>query len=200
MEKALADEVTSFTPNLALLKILIVGKSQSIVHYQLSLEEFTKQYPKMNLPVMPKIIDASRSFELKQEKSNLQFSQSFDAPHYFVLVYKTESKIEDVVSKTLEGFNQNQFKSQGLKVSNLILDESQSLTFVSDLSNMNEAQEYYRVFTEKQPTLTALKNHKFNTFVITKSNFDILYRTKSLDEYLQFFEKLSPEKSITSLD
>jgi hypothetical protein len=41
-------------------------------------------------------------------------------------------------------------------------------------------------------SLTELGNHKFDTFVITKDNFDIFYRTKGLDEYLKFFETNYP--------
>jgi hypothetical protein len=37
--------------------------------------------------------------------------------------------------------------------------------------------------------MTPLGNYNFHNFVITKDNFDIFYRTKGLDEYIQFFEK-----------
>jgi len=191
LNKALSEEKTSFTPNLQLLKILVIGKIESIAQYQYSLDEFIKNNPETEVTdYAKKLLATSRDFELKREKEKgIQYIRSFDEPHYFVLVYKTEAKIEDITSKTLDGFNQTFFKEQGLKVSNLILNESLSITFVSDLSRMNPALEYYRTFTEKQPSLNALKNHKFNTFVITKNNFDIFYRTKGLDEYLQFFEK-----------
>ena len=50
----------------------------------------------------------------------------------------------------------------------------------------------YKTFNEKLSTLNELRNHKFHSFVITKDNFDIFYRTKGLDEYIQFFEKNYP--------
>lgn len=191
LNKALAEEKTYFTPNLELLKILVIGNSESIAQYQFNLDEFIKNNPDTEVTdYAKKLLTASRDFELRREKEKgIQYNRSFDEPHYFVLVYKTEAKIEDIASKTLDSFNQTNFKELGLKVSNLILNESLSITFVSDLSRMNAALEYYRIFNEKQPALNALKNHKFNTFVITKNNFDIFYRTKGLDEYLQFFEK-----------
>jgi len=191
LNKALAEEKTSFTPNLELLKILVIGKTESIAQYQLNLDNFIKNNPETEVTdYAKKLLAASRDFELKREKEKgIQYIRSFDEPHYFVLVYKTEARLEDNASKTLDAFNQANFKDLSLKVSNLILNESLSITFVSDLPRMDAAQEYFRSFTEKQSTFNALKNHKFNTFVITKNNFDIFYRTKGLDEYLQFFEK-----------
>lgn len=191
INKALDEEKTTFTPNLELLKILVIGPSESLAQYQYNLDEFIKNNPEAEVASYAKrLLSASRDFELKREKERgIQYGTSFDEPHYFVMVYKTETKIEDITSKTMDAFNQANFKELSLKVSNLILNEGLSITFVSDLPKMKAALEYYRTFNEKQPSLNALKNHKFNTFVITKNNFDIFYRTKGLDEYLQFFEK-----------
>jgi hypothetical protein len=93
---------------------------------------------------------------------------------------------------SLERFNQQHFKISKLKTSNLTLNEEYALTMVSELPGVTQAMEYKKTFTEKLGTLNELRNHKFNSFVITKDNFNIFYRTKGLDEYLQFFEKNYP--------
>ncbi|MDL5047611.1 tetratricopeptide repeat protein [Oscillatoria amoena NRMC-F 0135] len=199
LNEALALEKTAFTPNLELLKILTLGKTDEIARYQYRLEEFIKQYPETEITAYAqKLLKASRDFELRREKERgIKYIPSFDEPHYFVIIYPTKIKLEDIASKALDGFNQSNFASEGLKVSNLIFDETHSITFVSGLNARKDAQQYYRTFIEKQPTLNTLKPHKFDTFVITKNNFDIFYRTKGLHEYLQFFEKkLYPKKSV----
>jgi hypothetical protein len=66
------------------------------------------------------------------------------------------------------------------------------MILVVDLQQVTQALSYMQTFNENMPRLTELQNHKFNTFVITKDNFDIFYRTKGLDEYLKFFEKNYP--------
>lgn len=191
LDEALALDKTTFTPNLELLKILVLGKTEEIARYQYRLESFIKQYPETEVTAYAeKLLKASRDFELKREKEKgIKYIASFDEPHYFVMIFRTDAKLEDVAAKALDGFNQTHFASAGLKVSNLIFNETNSITFVSGLTGMKDAQQYYRTFIEKQPGLNALKNHKFDTFVITKNNFDIFYRTKGLHEYLQFFEK-----------
>ncbi|MBX2969184.1 MAG: tetratricopeptide repeat protein [Cyclobacteriaceae bacterium] len=191
LDEALALDKTAFTPNLELLKVLALGKTEEIARYQYRLESFIKQYPEAEVTAYAeKLLKASRDFELKREKEKgIKYIASFDEPHYFVMIFRSDAKLEDVAAKALDGFNQTNFSSAGLKVSNLIFNETNSITFVSGLSGMKDAQQYYRTFIEKQPGLNALKSHKFDTFVITKNNFDIFYRTKGLHEYLQFFEK-----------
>ena len=191
IDEAMALEKTSFIPNLGLLKILVVGKTENISQYQFSLDTFIKAYPDSELiPYAQKLLQASRDFQLKKEKEKgIQYIRSFEEPHYFVLVLSRETKMEDVVSETLDSFNASNFKDLNLKVSTLTLNDTYTLTLVSDLPRISAALEYYKTFTEKRPTFTGLKDYKFSSFVITKDNFDIFYRTKGLDEYVQFFEK-----------
>ncbi|HEU5289501.1 MAG TPA: tetratricopeptide repeat protein [Cyclobacteriaceae bacterium] len=191
INETIALEKSTFIPNLELLKVLIVGKTENISQYQFALDKFIKDYPESELIAYAQtLLQSSRDFQLKREKEKgIQYIASFDEPHYFVLVSDRESDIADVATKTLEGFNSSNFKDSNLKVSSLILNDSYTLTLVSDLPNQSSALEYYKSFIEKRSTLTGLKDYKFSNFVITKDNFDIFYRTKGLDEYLQFFEK-----------
>jgi len=191
IQNAIALEKTSFVPNLELLMVLIVGKMENITSYQLALDQFIKQYPESEVTAYAKeLLAASHDFQLKQEKAKgIQFIRSFEEPHYFILVSESADKKEGAISKMLESFNESNFKDLGLKVSNLILNDAYSLTLVADLPRVSSALEYYKAFTEKLSTFTELKSLKFNSFVITKDNFDIFYRTKGLDEYKQFFEK-----------
>lgn len=191
IESALVLENSSFTPNLELLKVLIIGRLENISQYQLALDQFIKQYPESEVTEYAnKLLVASRDFQLKQEKEKgIQFIKSFEEPHYFVLVSETASKKEGVVSQMLESFNKADFSDLGLKVSNLILNETYTITLVADLPRVSSALEYYKTFTENLPSFTEIKSLKINSFVITKDNFDIFYRTKGLDEYIRFFEK-----------
>lgn len=191
IDEALGLEKTPFHANLSLLKVLIIGKTENISQYQFSLETFIKNYPESEtIPYAQNLLQASRDYQTRQEKQKgIQYIRSFEEPHYFVFVSAKESKLVETVSSTLESFNHTEFKELGLKVSTLMLNDAYTLTLVSDLPRLSSALEYYKTFTEKQATFTGLKDHKFSSFVITKDNFDIFYRTKGLDEYLQFFQK-----------
>jgi outer membrane protein assembly factor BamD (BamD/ComL family) len=185
---------TSFSPQLNLLKILVVGRTEDISVYQYQLDEFSKLHA--NTPAgdyAKKLLDTSRAFLENQEKAKgIKYIRSLDEPHYFVLVYKKSENIGSKATSSLEKFNSNYFKELKLKTSNLELNDDYIITLVADLPRVSSAIEYVRTFNEKLPGIAELRNHKFNNFVITKDNFNIFYRTKGLDEYIYFFEKNYP--------
>ncbi|HEY0742752.1 MAG TPA: tetratricopeptide repeat protein [Chryseosolibacter sp.] len=182
---------TSFSPNLKLLRILIIGDTEDISKYQFELEQFIKGNEANSLaPYAKKLLETSRQFQQAEEKRRgIQYIPSFDEPHYFVIVHRRKDKIESLVTSSLENFNAKNFQQAALKTSNLILNDDYGITFVADLTGKSAAVEYFKTFIEKRPSINALGNYNFHNFVITKNNFDIFYRTKGLDEYLQFFEK-----------
>ncbi len=185
---------TSFSPQLELLKILIVGKTEDINQYQYQLDQFSKKYPDSPAgQYATKLLEASREFlKKKEQRLGVQYIRSFEEPHYFVLVYKKSENIGNKASIALEKFNATYFADLKLKTSNLELNDGYIITLVADLPRVSSAIEYVYTFNEKLPGLIELRNHKFDNFVITKDNFNIFYRTKGLDEYLYFFEKNYP--------
>jgi len=195
--QALALGETSFNPSLNLLSVLITGETEDISKYQYQLDQFIKTHEGNDLAAYAqKLLEASRAFQQTQEKrKGIQYILSLEEPHYFVLIYKRSEKMDALASATLESYNQASFADMNLKTSNLIFSDEYALTFVADLPGMNAAIDYYKTFIEKLPALDALRNYKFNNFVITKNNFDIFYRTKGLDEYIQFFEKNYPTEN-----
>jgi tetratricopeptide (TPR) repeat protein len=191
IDQALALGETSFRPSLDLLRILIIGKTEDISKYQFELDRFIKANEQHELAgYAKKLLETSREFVSTQEKrKGIQYIRSLEEPHYFVIVHKKAEKMDDTAAATLESFNKSYFNELNLKTGNLILNDEYALTFVSDLPGISTAIDYYKTFTEKQPSLSGFVNHKFDNFVITKDNFDIFYRTKGLDEYIQFFQK-----------
>jgi len=72
---------------------------------------------------------------------------------------------------------------------NIILNEEKTITIVTDLPNLETALSYFDKFLAQIATGKPFSNYKFYSFVITKDNFQIFYRTKALDEYLTFFDR-----------
>jgi tetratricopeptide (TPR) repeat protein len=191
LDEAFALGETSFTPSLQLLRILITGETEDVTLYQYELGEFIKANEGKEIATYAKkLLDSSREFQSQAEKrKGIQYVKSFDEPHYFVMIYKRTGEVGKIASSVLETFNRTYFTTLNLKTSNLILNEEYALTFVADLPEVRSAVEYFKTFIENQSRISELRNHKFDNFVITRDNFNIFYRTKGLDEYLQFFQK-----------
>jgi tetratricopeptide (TPR) repeat protein len=191
VNQGLKEGDTGFSPQLELLQILITGKTEDITRYQFELEQFIKKYPDISLkPYAERLLAASKALQEKIEKAKgIRFIKAFKEPHFFVIVYKLDDKITDQVSDGLEAFNTSGFKEMKLNTSNLVLNEEFALTMVSELTDRNAAMKYYEDFTAQALLSKPFALYKFYTFVITKDNFDIFYRTKALDEYLTFFDR-----------
>ena len=191
INQALKEGDTGFSQQLDLLQILITGKTEDIAHYQYELGEFIKKYPDGFVkPYAEQLLSASKALQEKIEKSKgIRFIASFREPHYFVVVYKLSDKITDPVSRELESFNRNEFRELKLHSSNLTLNEEFALTMVTEFANRDEAMGYFDKFTGQAAIVKPFALYNFYTFVVTKDNFDIFYRTKALDEYLTFFDR-----------
>ena len=197
IQQAMAMGVTSFTPNLRLLQILIVGATEDINVYQQMLDQFAKENVGTDAAAYAsKLSEGSRNVKARKEvQRGVQYIRSLEEPHYFVMVYGNSENMGSIPTVAFEKFNSDFFKDLKLKVSTLVFNEDSTLTLIADLPRISSALEYIKTFNDKLATLTELRNHKFHSFVITKDNFDILYRTKGLDEYLQFFQKNYPSET-----
>jgi tetratricopeptide (TPR) repeat protein len=182
---------TGFSQQLDLLQILITGKTEDITKYQFSLAEFIRKYPDAGLkPYAEQLLAASKSLQAKIEKARgIRYVASLREPHYFVVLYKLADKITDASSAALDAFNKSEFKELKLTNTNLTFNEEYALTMVAEFSDRDPAMVYFDRFTAASATLKPFALYKFYTFVITKDNFDLFYRTKALDEYLTFFDR-----------
>jgi tetratricopeptide (TPR) repeat protein len=192
VDQASALGKTSFLANLKLLQVLIVGKTQPIASYQEALVDFINNSTEETLKAYAqKLLKLSREFSAKSEEDKrTQYIRSFEEPHFFIIAWPVTETLEvNTTTKLLQRYNTTYFSEENLKVSNLQLNDSYTLVLVGDLPRISTSLEYYKTFIEKRSTFNELKSHKISTFIITKDNFDIFYRTKGLDEYLRFFEK-----------
>lgn len=191
INQALKEGDTGFSQQLELLQILITGKTEDITRYQYELGEYVKKYPDGSLkPYAEQLLAASKALQAKIEKAKgIRFIASFKEPHYFVIVYKLSEKITDPISTGLESFNRTEFKDLKLSSSNLTLNEEFALTMVIQFADRDIAVDYFDQFNSQAAVMKPFALYNFYTFVITKDNFDLFYRTKALDEYLTFFDR-----------
>ena len=189
--QAMKEGETSFTPQLELLKIMITGKTEDVTRYQFELGEYLKKYPDGTLkPYAEQLLGASKTLLEKLERSKgIQFGTSLEGPHNFIIVYNTNDRITNPVSNTIESYNETQWKELKLNTSNLILNDEKTITLVTEFPSRKAALSYFDKFLAQIANAKPLSNYKFYSFVITKDNFQIFYRTKALDEYLTFFDR-----------
>lgn len=191
LQEARELEETSFTPHLEMLDILITGKSGDREAYSQKLQDFISRNENQELVEFAKsLLETLKTTSKKPESEKPVYTRQIEEPHYFVFSYEPSENLEGIATAILNDFNRTNFRDLQLRVSRTELNGSQVLILVSDLPRVSTAIEYYRLISGKLTAIPDLRNHKFNTFVISKGNFNTLYRTQKLHEYLEFFAKV----------
>lgn len=191
LQEARKMEETSFTPYLDMLDILITGKAGNKENYTAKLQDFISRDENPELVELAKsMLESLKAADKSTEPHKPVYTRQIEEPHYFVFCYAPAENLEAKATALLNDFNRNHFHDLQLKISRTELNDSHILILVSDLPRVTTAIEYYRLITGKLTSFAELRNHKFNTFVISKGNFNTLYRSQKLNEYLEFFAKV----------
>lgn len=182
---ALYPDVT-FSANLRLLQILIIGKTSALADYQLALQGFIENYPDHELnPYAKELLVASSTYldSLVKLKAAEYFLSSTEEYFFVVLSLNNEpGKLNEEILMPLLNSN---FKKQNLKVGSLALNDSINMTIVQPFNDKNDALLFFDTIRAEQ----FFDEPKKSSFVISTSNFDILYKSKEIDAYMEFYRK-----------
>lgn len=175
-----------FSANLKILRILIIGKTQPLADYQLALNSFLEEYPDHELNAYAKeLLDASYNYKgnLAKLKAAEYFHSTTDK-YFFVVQTRNPDDAEEVNSKLQELVADN-FGDQRLEIGSLVLSDSTELILVQTFEAIDNALLFIDIVKAKQ----FLDDSINPNFVITETNFDILYKSKEIDAYLEFYKE-----------
>ncbi len=192
VNQALKDHPNNdFSDNLALLKVLIIGKTENIYKYQFELNSFVKQYEESELvPYAEKLITASEQHQINLiNSSKAKFKTNLEKKHLMVIAYENKENAATQVSQYVDAEMQLIDEAKDLRLGNLILSDKYAVILINDFPDKTNAMDFLTVYNNKSQLENQFKNLKFVKFVITNDNFNILYQTKELDSYEKFFER-----------
>lgn len=113
---------------------------------------------------------------------------------HFVIVYvENQDEIKISVSDTkiaIAEFNNQFFKLDNLKMSNLVFDpaKNHSLILIRSFATKEKAMEYYSSVERNKPKFLP-ENAKFKAYPITQKNYREVIKARTLDTYQPFFEE-----------
>ena len=180
----------AFIARLKLLEVMILGKTDDLHNYKYELDKFIEEYPDTEVtPFAKALLQASDEYQkLLISRFGIKFIEDFRQPHYFILVYSNYDDLSESLPGELENYNESMPEDNYLTVGNLVFDENKSMVLVTEFPSKSTATAYLNAFIENNQLLISYPNAKFDTFVITKDNFNIFYQTKALEPYLKFFD------------
>lgn len=136
--------------------------------------------------VSPKVLEKENSGENQAKES--PYKATDDQTHIFVLALSTtDVETAKNLLSDLEAFHTQAFGSSRLRTGNMNLNTDLSIYIISPFSNAEKALSYLKIFQEKFTSTGLNEEVKNKAFFISIENFQVLNRTKDLEEYRQFF-------------
>jgi tetratricopeptide (TPR) repeat protein len=180
---------TSFTANMQLLNILLTGKLDNDDKYKYELDTFIKENPDSEItPYAITLQKSAEDYNARIEKAkSIQYIPDFEQVHYFVMVYESKQNITDKVIDKLKGFNALNYEALQLNTGSLSLNDEFAIALVTEFTGIETSLNYLTMYDEGKQSFEILSNSKISTFVITKDNFGILYKSGGVKEYVKFF-------------
>lgn len=217
IQKTLEDyPLTRNTERLLILDIMVSGKIESRERFRSRLESFIENSKDEQLvelarnmlkPLLSQeelaALDPNQTSELDSANLNQNVSDSvsvanspIDSPykldngqtHIMVLPMSLEeSKNADGLVGDLDTFHAKNFSNARLRTGNMNMNQENAIYIISPFSNADKAKEYYKKFQEDFESSSLNEEMKEKAFFITLENFQILNKSKNIEEYLAFF-------------
>lgn len=135
--------------------------------------------------IAEKALGKLRNQRLAKEESNeVVFTKDEKSVHYFCVVVPITQDLNKI-KIALSNFNSSSFDEKGLKVSNVGLNANSQTVLVKQFANKKEANSYMVAF-KVNPTMKQFVS-QYAYFTITPLNYSILFKSKALKEYEEFF-------------
>ncbi|SFA91641.1 type IX secretion system periplasmic lipoprotein PorW/SprE [Algoriphagus aquimarinus] len=209
--------LTRNTERLLLLDIMNSGKTESRARYRERLEIYIQNTQDQALvelarnmlkPLLssaelaelnPKEIVAADSAQVERSElaenggnealSDSPYEYNASATHIFVIAIDP-GQVEEVKNllADLDSFHSTNFGKDRLRTGNMNMNRENAIYIISPFSNAEKAKEYYSKFQKEFKSEGLPDQVKPNSFVISIENFQVLIKSKNLEEYRTFFK------------
>ena len=188
-------------PQFDFLKALCIGRTQDIIAFEKALTHVVITYPKE--PIKDKaeeILELIRKQKLAvpmpkdttktttdttQAKAKFIFKEDGDY-YWLITIVNGKGDINKFKTK-LSDLNEESFSTSELTISTIFLDFTNQLVSVKNFNGKAKAMNYYNFFKDNKEAFTDLEPGTYQSFIISAENYNIFYKDKNINEYLQFF-------------
>jgi TolA-binding protein len=110
-----------------------------------------------------------------------------DTAHYYVIaVMGTDIDIKKL-NFEVSSFNIFTFNMRTFRVNNHLFSDKLELVSVKPFKNQKQAVNYMKLIENNDVVFDVLKQQRYEQFVISESNFELMQKEKEIDDYLKFY-------------
>lgn len=185
-------------PKFLYLRALSLGKVEVKDSLLNALEKIVRNYPDSEVePLAMNILQKFRIDSTQASPETKKTTQVQDSPfkispnesHFFAIVVINDSVNVPAMKVRMSDFNKKYFSIRKLTINNLMLDNQRQIITVANYSNKEDAMNYYNLFRADDYVVSNINKNNYQTFVISVTNYPILFKDKIVQKYLEFFEE-----------
>jgi hypothetical protein len=189
-------------PRFDLLKAMAIGKTQKLNEFEASLKELIAKYPqgeeRKEAENILKYIEGIRGgadermpddkiLNLPAIVDQSLYRLNKDTVHYYVTVVGKMGYNNGPLKAKISDFNTEFFSLESLTIKNIMLNPLSQLVYVEKFENAAKAKAYFEAIKQKPEIFEGLAVEEYRHFIISAGNFNIYYKDKNIDKYLEFF-------------
>jgi tetratricopeptide (TPR) repeat protein len=175
------------------------SKTNKADSLEVSLKKWISRYPKSDLkPLVEQIlarigkVDTAMTTSAKSGEKSGPVSKDFatnpEAIHLFIIVADITKVNVSALKLKISDFNLKYNSLEKFSTSSIFLDDSHQLITVSNFENQEKGMLYYTGITNNQYVFSNVDKTAIKSFVISVENYPILYKSRDVEKYLEFFK------------
>ncbi len=197
---------TALLPRFDYLRALSLGKIEVADSMIVALNKIQKEYPKSPVSALAQEVMTSltspagkggqpgtnpadsASAVLIAAESIYKFDST--AVHFYILIVNNSKVDVNALKIKIADFNSKLHDLDGLEVNSLLFDNNLEMVTVSNFDNAGTAMQYLLSIRDSRYIFTKLETAgDYSDFVISVSNYPVLYKSKDIAKYQKFFDK-----------
>ena len=205
---------TTFAPRFALLDAISRGKLETVDTMAYALLNVVKTYPTSSIHDyavellqhvnkeyklgmdLSKIAPANKAAD-EPEELEWPYTKEPNAPHMVMIAFNSKNIRTEPLKVRLSDFNKKEHRFKSFEVKNMMLEGKTMLITLNPFENEQEAKDYITSMFITDYLFGGMNKEDYSVLPISVSNFAILLKEKSVEDYKAFLEgkkRVKPEK------
>lgn len=189
---------TAFTknhlrPQFAFMKAKAIGHTSDKETFKKELEFVVKEFPED--PVKTKAQEILNFMNKKATEKKVEqtvYKVNSNDKHIFVFSCSNSSKNLNRFKNKISDFNSAFFREAELNIASSALNKNQ-LFLIRTFKSAEEAMRYYKAIRNNSGLILTARQEGAEEYIISVENFRLLFRSKTEDQYKEFFEENYPQ-------
>lgn len=182
---------TSIAPKYYYLYALCKNKTEGVSAFEVALNDLISKYSLSDAASiarehLQKIAEQKNPQLAKVAKEETVLFELDPRAKYYVMITLDMSSTRET-KLSLFRFNNTEFSLNKLQINSDLIGENEQTLYISPFQDVNAAKEYITAMNKKITDVVKLKPGTYTISFISEKNYKLMKDTKSIKQYLQFY-------------